>query len=152
MALLLRIRHPNSVAVHRIILLHPCVLGLLALIENLLELLEDLVLSHVGLACRHGIVLHHPVVLLHGRILLALTSATELVLRVVVLLAALLRAFCSQRLGCTGRGVLCLRVLPLKGVARRSADLVLLRDGARREATLTLHHQAIAHFLVAHRH
>lgn len=132
--------------------LHSCVLWLLALIEDLLQLLEYLVLRHIGLACRYGIVLHHSIVLLHRRILLALTSATQLILRIVVLLASLFRAIRSKGFCGTSGDLLCLRVLPLKRIASPSTDLILLRYCAWSKAALTLHHQAIVHFLVAHRH
>ena len=81
-------RYSYRVAIYRMIL-HSCVLWLLALVEDLLQLLENLVLRHIRLTSRHGIVLHHSIVLLHRRILLALTSATQLVLRIIVLLASL---------------------------------------------------------------
>lgn len=145
------VRHSYRVAIYHMVL-HSCVLWLLALIEYLLQLLEYLVLSHIGLACRHGIVLHHSIVLLHRRILLALTSATQLILRIVVLLASLFWAIRSKGFSSTSSDLLCLRVLPLKRIAGPSTDLILLRDCAWSIAALPLHHQAIVHFLVAHRH
>ena len=140
--------------------LHARVRRFITLVEYLLELLKDFLLSHIGLVLSSSTGLHGPLVLLH-RVVLVLALMT-LLLRIVVMTGG---AF-AFLLGGNGAAhglvspiallsiLVCLRTLPLEllcGVHR-----VLLSECARRKAGFSFHHtivrSATAYLLVAHLH